>query len=56
MVYIKASDNSLHLAADALTSGVLNAGFLTVGRVVTLPGERGCPTNLVRINLRLKVA
>jgi hypothetical protein len=55
MVYIKAADNTIHLAADALTGGVLNAGFLIVGRVCSLPGERGTPSNIVRINLRQKV-
>lgn len=30
-LYIKAADNTLHLAADALTSGVLNAGFVKFG-------------------------
>lgn len=55
LVYIKAADNTLHLAVDALTGGVLNAGFLVVGRVASLPGERGTPSNIVRINLRQKV-
>lgn len=33
-LYIKAADNTLHLAADALAAGVLNAGFVKFGVLV----------------------
>lgn len=48
LVYVTVTDNSLALSAGS--------GKLVAGKVSTLPGERGCPSNLVRINLRQKVA
>ena len=48
LVYIAAADNSL-----STTSG---AGKLALGKVSSLPGERGTPSNLTRINQRQKVA
>lgn len=49
MVYIVTSSNAL-----ATTS---NSGAnLVVGKIASLPGERGTPSNRVRINLRQKVA
>lgn len=47
LVYILAADNTLSLAAGA--------GKLVVGRVCSLPSERGTPSTKVRINLRQKV-
>jgi hypothetical protein len=47
LVYITAADNTL-----ATTSG---AGKQVLGRVASLPGERGTPSDKVRINLRQKV-
>lgn len=47
LVYIATADNTL-----ATTAG---SGKVPAGRVASLPGERGTPSTLVRINLRLKV-
>lgn len=47
LVYIVTADNTF-----ATSSG---SGKIPVGRVCSLPGERGTPSTLVRINLNLKV-
>jgi hypothetical protein len=49
-LYIKASDNSLHLAVDAVTSGVLNAGFLKFGVVDYIDTTNA----VVSVNLNLR--
>lgn len=40
-LYIKVADNSLHLAADALTAGVLNAGFVKYGLIDSIDTTLG---------------
>lgn len=47
LVYVATADNSL--------STVAGAGKLVAGKVASLAGERGTPTDKVRINLRQKV-
>lgn len=49
-LYIKAADNTLHLAADALSGGVLQAGFLKYGVVDFIDTTN----SLVSVNLNLK--
>lgn len=45
-VYIRATDNSLHLA------GATAAGDIPYGLVTGLPGDaQGCPTDSMRVNL-----
>lgn len=48
LIFIATADDSL-----STTSG---AGKLVLGKVYSLPGERGTPSDKVRINLRQKVA
>lgn len=47
LVWISTADDSLSTAAGA--------GKIILGKVASLPGERGTPSTLVRINLRQKV-
>lgn len=47
LVYVAASNNALGTTAGT--------GQLVAGKVCSLPGERGTPSNLVRINLKQKV-
>lgn len=47
LVYVAAADNSLGTASGT--------GQLVAGKVSSLPGERGTPSNVVRINLKQKV-
>lgn len=49
-LYIKESDNSLVLAATALASGVLNAGYLRWGVIDSVDSTRGRAA--VNFNLR----
>lgn len=49
-LYIKASDNTLALAATALTAGVLNAGFWKFGVIDSIDLTLG--RALVNLNLR----
>lgn len=40
-LYIKAADNTLHKAVDALTAGVLNAGFTKFGLIDSIDTTLG---------------
>lgn len=51
-LYIKASDNTLHKAVDAVTSGALNAGFFKFGVIDSIDTTLG----RAQVNLNLRGA